>query len=89
MRRRHVLMELCLALLSGAMTALCLPRAGLCALGWISLAPLIGMCLQAKPRTSLVLGFCAGFAFHGLALYWIYSTCRFAGLPRAVGLLAW
>lgn len=71
------------------MTALCLPRAGLCPLGWVALAPLIALCWRGGPRRALGLGFAAGFAFHGLALYWVYNTCRFAQLPVGVGVLAW
>lgn len=34
-------------------------------------------------------GLSAGFGFHGLALYWIYSTCRFAGIAVPIAVLAW
>jgi apolipoprotein N-acyltransferase len=84
------LKSLGLALFCGAATALCLPRPGLCFLAWFSLAPLFF--LWRKPcaglRASLI-GFLAGFGFHGTALYWIYDTCRFAGLHPIVALLAW
>jgi apolipoprotein N-acyltransferase len=35
------------------------------------------------------LGFLAGFSFHAVAFYWVYSTCRFAQVPIPVALLAW
>jgi apolipoprotein N-acyltransferase len=63
------------------MAALCLPRPGLCALAWIALAPLAGLCFSRTPRWSAVAGFCSGFAYHGIVLYWIYNTCRFAQVP--------
>ena len=78
-----------LALLSGAGLALCLPRPGLCFLAWFALAPLFYVWARSTPARSFAAGFAAGFAFHGLALYWIYSTCRFALLPVPVALLAW
>jgi apolipoprotein N-acyltransferase len=40
-------------------------------------------------RESFGLGWLAGFAFHGLSCYWIYSTCRFAGILVPVAVLAW
>lgn len=79
-----------LALASGVLTALCLPRLGLCVLGWFSLIPLFLAWGRSKAwKDSALLGFCAGFAYHGTALYWVYNTCRFAGLSVFVGLLAW
>ena len=35
------------------------------------------------------LGWVAGAAFFALLLHWIYLTCRFAGVPVPVSLLAW
>lgn len=80
---------LSLATLSGLGAALCLPRPGLCVLAWFCLVPLFLVWAQSSPRASFAAGFSAGFGFHGLALYWIYSTCRFAGVAVPVAILAW
>jgi apolipoprotein N-acyltransferase len=78
------------ALLCGALTGLALPRPGLCLLAWFSLAPLFFLWRRCRDwRQAAIIGFAAGFGYHGTVLYWVYSTCRFAGLPAAVGLLAW
>jgi len=77
------------AVLSGLLTALCLPRPGLCLLAWFSLAPLLGLWSGSAPGRAFGTGWAAGLAFHGLALYWIYPTCRFAGIGVPVALLAW
>jgi apolipoprotein N-acyltransferase len=78
------------ALLCGALTGLAMPRPGLCLLAWCSLAPLFYLWRRcAGWRQAALIGLAAGFGYHGTVLYWIYSTCRFAGLPVAIGLLAW
>ena len=79
-----------IALLAGAATGLALPRLSLCLLAWFSLAPLFFLWRRCPDwKRAALLGLAAGFGFHGTVLYWIYSTCRFAGLPAALGLLAW
>jgi len=78
------------ALACGSLTALALPRPGLCLLAWFSLTPLFALWRRSSGwRQAALLGLAAGFGFHGTALYWIYSTCRFAGLAVFVGVLAW
>ncbi|MDD5627794.1 MAG: apolipoprotein N-acyltransferase [Elusimicrobia bacterium] len=78
------------ALLCGAATGLALPRPGLCLLAWFSLAPLFWLWRGSRDwRAAALIGWAAGFGYHGLVLYWVYSTCRFAGLPVLVGLAAW
>ncbi len=78
------------ALLCGALTGLALPRPGVCLLAWFSLAPLFWIWRRCEGwRQAVLIGLAAGFGYHGTVLYWIYSTCRFAGLPRFVSLLAW
>ena len=69
--------------------ALCLPRPGLCFLAWLSLAPLLWQWSRDSSRSAFWSGFLAGLAFHGLALHWIYLTCRFAAVSKPVALLAW
>ena len=78
------------ALLCGALTGLALPRPGLCLLAWISLTPVFALWRRAASwREAAFLGLAGGFGYHGLVLYWIYNTCRFAGLSMPLGLLAW
>ncbi len=78
-----------LTVASGLALALCLPRAGLCFLAWFALAPAVLEATRGGARRAAGVGFLAGFAYHGLVLYWIYSTCRFAEIPVPVALLAW
>lgn len=78
------------ALLAGAATGLSLPRLSLSLLAWFSLAPLFFLWRRCPDwRRAALLGLAAGFGFHGTVLYWIYSTCRFAGLGLLEGILAW
>ncbi len=81
--------ELSLSVVSGAALALCLPKPGLCFLGWFALVPLLVLLYRAAPKRAAGLGLAAGAGFNGLAFYWIYSTCRFASVPVPVALLAW
>jgi apolipoprotein N-acyltransferase len=39
-------------------------------------------------RRAAWFGFAAGFAYHAVALHWIYATCRFAQVPAVVSALA-
>jgi apolipoprotein N-acyltransferase len=79
------------ALLSGAMMALLFPRAGLSALAWICLVPVIVM-LLCYPRRSIVLqGIVAGTVFHLGLVYWVVVSMNTYGgvpLPAAFVLLA-
>ncbi|MHB2026952.1 MAG: apolipoprotein N-acyltransferase [Elusimicrobiota bacterium] len=75
--------------LSGALLALCLPRAGFWPLGWIALAPLFFLWTTGRAGRAFWSGLAAGFGFHALVFYWILSTCRFAGLPWPLCALAW
>lgn len=61
--------------------ALCLPKPGLTLLAWFGLVPLLR-------RPGAREGLAAGFAFHVVALYWIYNTCRYGGLPVPAAALA-
>ena len=78
------LADLLAALACGGLTGLALPRPGLCLLAWFSLAPLFYLWRRCRDwRRAALIGLAAGFGYHGTVLYWIYSTCRFAGLLRA------
>jgi len=86
---RFIAADIALGLVCGALLALCLPRAGFWPLGWFALAPLFALWSRRNPRRAFIGGLAAAFGFHGLTFYWIYSTCRFAGLPRALAIAAW
>ncbi|MFA6004781.1 MAG: apolipoprotein N-acyltransferase [Elusimicrobiota bacterium] len=86
----NALTDLFIALSCGALTGLALPRPGLCLLAWVSLAPLFALWRRSRTwKDAARIGMAAGMGYHGLALYWIFDTCRFAGLSMPVGLLAW
>jgi len=75
--------------LGGALAALGLPSLGLWAFAWFGLAPMIVAANAApSPRRAALYGFTAGFAYHVVALHWIYATCRFAQVPAVVCALA-
>lgn len=69
--------------------ALCLPRPGVCLLAWVAPAVLL-YCLRdaASSRAAVGLGALFGFAYTGIVLRWIFATCRFAGVPLPVSVLA-
>jgi apolipoprotein N-acyltransferase len=50
---------------------------------------LVYVVARRERRESFRLGWLAGFAFHGVAFYWLYNTCRFAQVPIPVAVLAW
>jgi apolipoprotein N-acyltransferase len=78
------------AALGGVLAGLSLPRAGLCALGWIGLVPMFIAAGAARSRrAAAAAGFAAGFGYHALVLHWIYATCRFARIPAPVAAFAW
>ncbi|MFA6093100.1 MAG: apolipoprotein N-acyltransferase [Elusimicrobiota bacterium] len=75
---------------AGAALALCLPAPGLCVLAWFLPAALLACADSAAGRLrAFGLGWLFGTAFHAAAFYWIYLTCRFAGVSVPVSLLAW
>ena len=81
--------QLSAAALGGALAALGLPSLGLWVFAWCGLVPLIVAANAATTvRRSALYGFIAGFAYHVVALHWIYATCRFAQVPAVVSTLA-
>ncbi len=77
------------AALGGALAALGLPSWGLWAFAWLGLVPLVLSANEAPTaRRAALAGFAAGFAYHAVALHWIYATCRFAQVPAVVSALA-
>ena len=88
--RQSPLQEMFFSLVSGVLFALTLPEPGLCPFAWFALAPLLLAVREAASvRRAAALSWLAGAAFFAVSLHWIYLTCRFAGVPVAVGLLAW
>ena len=76
-------------LVSGALLALCLPKPGLCFLAWLAPAVLFWFLKRAgSVRRAALLGGLFGFAYCGVGLNWIFTTCRFAGVPLPVSALA-
>lgn len=86
---RGGLAQLGAAALGGALAALGLPSLGLWAFAWFGLVPLI-LAANAAPtaRRAALYGFVSGFAYHAVAVHWIYATCRFAQVPAVVSALA-
>ena len=73
--------------------ALTLPGAGLCFLAWFCLVPILYLLRGAGGKRAVLrgalLGWLLGLSFHGTALYWVYSTCRFAGIGFPAAAAAW
>lgn len=70
------------AILSGILTALAFPKAGLSFLAWVSLIPLL-LALSGKSRRSgFLTGGLAGLFFYGILLYWIPDVpAHYGGMP--------
>ncbi len=64
-------MDILLAVLGGALTALSFPKFNLSFLAWISLIPVFFVLARKTPRQSFVLGLIAGVSFNGILIYWI------------------
>lgn len=75
---------------SGALLGLTLPPLGLWPIAWLGLSPLLVALRRARSRRAAFgLGWTTGAAFFAVTMFWIYSTCRFAGVPAPVSVLAW
>ncbi len=68
---------------AGALTALAFPKFNLFFLGWISLVPLLYLLYRHRPGRAFFLGWCAGFVFYLVLLYWIPTV------PAHYGDLSW
>ncbi|MEK9145564.1 MAG: apolipoprotein N-acyltransferase [Elusimicrobiota bacterium] len=81
--------SLIVVVLAGAALGLCLPKPGLTAFAWFAPAILLWrLRVSRSPLASFGLGWAFGAAFCGVALHWIYLTCRFAGLSVPVSAAA-
>ncbi|HVE14789.1 MAG TPA: apolipoprotein N-acyltransferase [Elusimicrobiota bacterium] len=75
---------------AGALLALALPKPGLSFLAWLVIGVPFAALLGARAaRRAAGLLASVGAGYCGLSLYWIYSTCRFAGVPVPAALVAW
>lgn len=73
-----------------ALIAMSFPRGGCWPLGWFCLVPLFVCLNEVRPgRPAAATGFLAGWAFSAATFFWTFGTCRFAGFPLAMSLLAW
>jgi apolipoprotein N-acyltransferase len=74
---------------AGVVFSLALPKIGFGWAAWFALAvPLYFASRAGSWKEAARLGFLFGFAFAGRSLFWIYHTCRFAGVPVPVSVLA-
>ncbi|MBI5201712.1 MAG: apolipoprotein N-acyltransferase [Elusimicrobia bacterium] len=74
----------------GVFLGLTLPPLGLWPVAWLGLAPLLVAARMAHTRgRAFLLGWLGGASFFAVTMYWIYSTCRFAGVPVPVSIVAW
>jgi apolipoprotein N-acyltransferase len=74
----------------GLLLALAFPQPHWATLGWIALAPLIVLALDATPAGAFGWGWLAGLIFFGLTLRWLYGFFRGYGamsVPVAAGVL--
>ncbi len=76
------------ALLSGAMMIVIFPRAGLDALAWVCLVPLIVMMLWRPQASPVLQGIAAGTLYHIGLVYWVVvSMHTYGGVPRPLAAL--
>jgi apolipoprotein N-acyltransferase len=90
-------LALLLAALSGGLSFLAFPPAGLWPLAFVALAPFLWLVRASRPRRGLVLGFVFGLVLTGSVLYWIllFGELAWSSLtivtalyPAAFGLVA-
>ncbi|MCE5323947.1 apolipoprotein N-acyltransferase [bacterium] len=67
MQKRNLL----LAIISGFLLALAMPRPGIWPLAWAGLAPLLIAVHKSNTRQAAIYGFAAGLVYFGTILYWI------------------
>ena len=61
-----------LAIISGLMLALAMPKPGIWALAWVGLVPLFIALRNARPREAAAYGLICGLVYFGIVLYWIW-----------------
>lgn len=75
--KRKLLMAIC----SGAVLALAMPKPGISVLAWIGLAPLLAALDGSRWTRAALLGFLTGLVYFSIILYWIWL---FGYLPWAL-----
>jgi apolipoprotein N-acyltransferase len=81
-------MAFLLAVLSGALTALCFPKFDLFFLAWICLIPLLLALLRKRPWAAFRIGFAGGLVYYGILLYWIpYVPAHYGGITPLLSIL--
>lgn len=74
---------------AGVALSFTLPKLGLCFLAWFLPAVLFYFVRRAPSwKAGALRGFLFGFGFGGGTLFWVYHTCRFAGVPIPISILA-
>ncbi len=74
---------------SGALVDLAYPSAGLAALAWVGLAPLLAVIVDAEPARAFRLGWASGFAFALGTLYWVVNPIdHYTDAPFALAIVA-
>ena len=88
--RNDKIKNLCLACLSGVITALLFPVFNLEFLAWIALIPLLYAVYKSKGfKESFLYGLIAGIVSYVIILYWIvYTVSKFGALPYYIAVFA-
>lgn len=76
--------NLCLAVISGIVTALAMPAPGWWPLAWVGMAPLFVAMHDSRPRSAALYGYLYGAAYFGTVLFWLTI---FGYLPWTLGAL--
>ncbi len=77
------------AAVGGAALALTFPPYGVWGFALVGLAPLFLAANGNGVRAAALAGGSAGLAFHAVAFSWIYTTCRYAGIPAPAAAFVW
>lgn len=82
------ILDILLAISSGAFTAFSFPKFDLSFFAWISLIPLLFVILKKTPKQSFFLGLVAGFSFNAILIYWIPSVpAHYGNLSTGVSII--
>ncbi|MCX6346097.1 MAG: apolipoprotein N-acyltransferase [Armatimonadetes bacterium] len=63
--------NLCLAIISGIIMALAMPKPGIWPLAWVGLAPLFVAMRASAPRTAALYGFVMAAVYFGIICFWL------------------
>jgi apolipoprotein N-acyltransferase len=83
-------MAFLLAVLSGALAALCFPKFDLFFLAWVCLIPLLFALIRKRPWPAFRIGFVGGLVYYGILLYWIPDVpSHYGGLSPQLSILVY